>query len=663
MKCMNRNCFKISALALVMLLLSTCTNPIDDINQFKMGINAGELVNAAVNLSFGIKGDDEALPQNISVRFEADGAAYLTDANGECFFDVSHNGMLKLLLSPEANPTESNPLLIKIIAEAKDCIPIEEEIYLTGRNNIPNIKLLFHKITNLPAGYKVQEYPAVFSGKKATDTLVFTHQNLNGLEFKFRYPVVGAQFVAKRKITYQVIRENTIFMSRDTTFQDSIDDYKIVGATKFFNKQPLDGKRIQVKRLVTKTKTIPVPVKVKDTVTTYRIIPETIPVQNVTARIISNTTEQLEVSGFYDNDGRYVNKPRLFTGAIEVPEVQFVTANGDFIEVIYPQDYDGGRIIEIAANDNSLSIYLSGITELWNAGARNFDYIPGNTIVPASKLPYKNGRLVFKDDYIFNKRFFLFRDMLVGCGFSKIKFPSDYDLESFWAYWTVEHGRLQYSYLYPTWYTSAYGSWRGFGVPEVSLMLPAFSEFGKAKVNFVVNHEYNSCLNKPVLYNKTEEFDPCVNPEFDFKVDYNPGTFWSQYVNLFTKVSVLARVTCQSGNLVQIPNQTVNYHRISCNPFLKTQTEIVNGKTELSLLNQSAYIISVFNPYNSSPVVDTLFLMEKNMPLEGYITNAAGEKLFKAFSGTLVYDEPKRSYRVDIVFEKPYFKYPIPGCD
>jgi hypothetical protein len=667
---MNLKFCKLVLFGFLTVVLSNCRNPLDDFSDLQLGFDAGVLLNPAINLSFGIMDEQGAVPENINVFVEGDAATLVTDANGEYRYTVNQDGSLPLLLKPEANPTEAEPILIKIIAEAKDCMPIEEEIYITSKTNNPFIKLSFFRNNNLPAGYKLQQYPAMFRGKKATDTLVFEHQNLNGVNFTFRYPVKGAKFVVRNLVSYiETIRDRQVVVddSWDTTWTELVEYEKdtIIGSNYFIEGQPLDGKKITVKRVAEVTngrRRVPVVYKtVTDTIYALKYIPDTIPAENVTARIYSNTGIELETSGFYDEQCNFINKPRLFSGVIRIPNVSFVTASGQSIEVFYPEGINGGRIIEVDVTDKSLSLYQAGLTARYNSSLNEFEYSYIPIVIPDTKLPFKNGKLIFKDNYMFNRTFFLYKDYTVGCGFSKIVINSDYDLESFWAYWQVDHGLLSYWNLYPTWYTSSYGSWKGLDVPQVYLILPAFNEFGKAKVKFVVDHEFNQCLAKPILYQKLDEYDPCAINEYVYNVNYDPAGFWSQYINLFCKIGVTAKFTCKSGTLIEIPKQRVNYYRMGCNPFLKTETEIEKGKAQLTLLNQSSYIISVINPYNGGIIKDTLVLNQQDQFLEGFITNKAGVPQFRAFSGNLKYDNGKRAYALDLVFEN-YFKYNIPGC-
>ncbi|MFN9581125.1 MAG: hypothetical protein ACK566_00455 [Bacteroidota bacterium] len=660
---------KVIILGLLLVVLSNCRNPLDDFSELQLGFDAGVLLNPAINLSFGIMDETGVVPENVTVSIEGDAASLITDANGEYFYNVNQDGSLPLMLKPEANPTEADPILVKIIAEAKDCMPIEEEIYITSRTNNPFVKLSFYRNTNLPAGCKMQQYPAMFRGKKATDTLVFEHQNLSGVNFTFRYPVKGAKFVVRNTINViQSIREQTVTDdSWDTTWKELVEyeEDSIVGSDYFYEGQPIGGKNIKVKRIREEIKgkrRLPVVVKtLVDTLYTQKVIPDTIPVENVTASIYSNTRIELETSGFYDEQCNYINKPRLFNGVIRVPDVRFTTAAGQSVEVFYPEGIKGGRIIEMDITDKSLSLYQAGMTSIYNKNLNEFEYAYVPIIIPYSKLPFENGKLIFRDNYMFNSYFFLFKDYTLGCGFSKIVINPEYDLETFWAYWQVDHGILSYWTLYPTWYTSTYGTWKGYDVPQVSMKLPAFNEFGKAKVKFVVDHEYNRCLGKPILYQKVDEYDPCAVSEYVYSVNYDPGVFWAQYINYFCKVFVDAKITCKSGSLIELPKQRVYYYKIGCDPNVKTETELDKGKTQLRLINQSSYIISVINPYNGGSIKDTLVLNEKDQFLEGFLTNKAGVPQFRAFSGNLKYDKVMRTYSLDLVFEN-YFKFTIPGC-
>lgn len=605
--------------------ITFCTNPFNDISDFKMGIDAGKLLDPAVKVSFGIIGENNSVPENIIVRIEGEGAQSLTDVNGENFFNVGQDGILNLLLQPGITPDNNNPLMIKIIAEAKGCLPVTEEIYLFGRDKNPDIKLNFYRATNPPPGYKVEEQMALFAGKKAADTLVFQHRDLNGVDFTFKYPVQGAVFVVNRYIQY-IVEEKTVNIE--------VEEDSIVGAAYYYKKQLLSPV-VKVKRLK----------PVQRITYGNKVIPDTIPVENVKARIWSNTNPYLETSGFKDAEGRDIELPRLFTGVVRVPRIDFISSNGEYITVMYPGDFNKGRLITAKLTDPNVSLFLSGT---FYSGDKESEYISGNSVIPNSKLKFNNDNsITFKDDYVFDKEFFFFKDMLVGCGFVNVVVRPSFNLIGFDIDYGITHGIIQYN---------------RYGVYDEPIRLPSFTELGDAELYVKVNHYYNQCfLKEPPLFEKTQTLTPCnyVGGSYNYFIDYNPSLFWQKYRSLFSQVNVTASVLCRLGNRVTLPEQTIGYEILN-DPCTKRYFNISNSKVEVLLVKNKTYVLSFYNKYNNRTIIDTMSINQTDKDFIGFIDGPTGS--FRAYTGKMLYNPATEEYNLNAVFEQPYFKHFIPGC-
>lgn len=615
---------KLLLLAFLSVYLSNCKNPLDDIADFRMGIDAGKLLNPAVNVSFGIMGNNHAVPENIIVRIEGEGAQYITDVDGENSFNIGTDGMLKLLLQPGIIPDDNNPIMIKIIAEAKDCLPITEEIYLFSRDKNPDVKLNFYRATTPPLGYKVEEQMALFAGKKAADTLVFEHRNLNGIDFTFKYPVKGAVFVINRLIKYAT---GEVVISE-------IEEDSIVGTAYYYRNQLLT-RTVKVKRLISQMKY------------NTKIIPDTIPLENVKARISSNTNPFLETSGFKDAQGRDVNLPRLFTGVVRVPHIDFISSKGEYLSVIYPGDFRKGRLITAKLTDPNVSLYLSGT---FYSGDKSSEYISGNAVIPNSKLKFNaDNSITFKDDYVFDKEFFFFKEMLVGCGFVNVGVRTSNNLSGFEVYYNVSHGIIQYF---------------RFGISSEPIRLPSFSELGDAGLGVAVDHFYNRCyLKGSELFQNTQSFTPCnyIGGSYDYTIDYDPSPFWEKYRDLFSQVNVSASVQCRNGGIVTLPNSTVSYE-VDGVPCTRSQITIAGGRAQLLLLKNKNYVVSVFNHYNQRNIYSSISTNEADQKFSGTIDNPKEQKSEEAYSGTMNYDKINGTYQMHVVFKQPSWKHNMPGC-
>ncbi|MFY8191265.1 MAG: hypothetical protein ACOVK9_09895, partial [Bacteroidia bacterium] len=313
----------LSLLISISLFQWSCKNPLNELEDFKLNINGGALINPIATINFAYDDSSAVKPNNIRVSFTGNGAKYLYDEYGQHLFNVSPDGSLKIILGPNANPTKENPIMVRMEVTADDCIPYEDYIYIFDRNEM-KITFLLTKNSNAPANIKVQTYSANFLGKKSSDSLVLEHTNKEGITFRFTYPKKDLIFINRRDMYFyeDEIRTTKVPIKKDTTVLDTVT--VVNNATRFHNNQPIDGTAERIIAPVKKTITIgfydssfAVPVL------RWQTICDTIPVQNVNATIYSNSEDIVFASGFYDENGKYIDKPRKFVGAIQVPSVYF----------------------------------------------------------------------------------------------------------------------------------------------------------------------------------------------------------------------------------------------------------------------------------------------------------------------------------------------------
>jgi hypothetical protein len=292
-------------------------------------------------------------------------------------------------------------------------------------------------------------------------------------------------------------------------------------------------------------------------------------------------------------------------------------------------------------------MYLSGT---FYSGDKSSEYISGNAVIPNSKLKFNADKsITFKDDYVFDKEFFFFKQMLVGCGFVNIGVRSSHNLSDFDVNYSVSHGIIQYF---------------RYGISTEPIKLPSFTELGDAELGVEVDHFYNRCFLKgPPLFENNQGFTPCnfVGGRYDYTIDYDPAPFWQKYRDLFSEVNVIASVQCREGYLITPPSETVTY-QVSGNPCTSRQVTINGGSAQLFLLKNEDYTISVFNHYNNTNIYSSFSVKEEDQNFSGNIDNPKEGKSEQAYFGTMRYDKARDKYLMYVVFKQPTWKHYIPGC-
>jgi hypothetical protein len=312
---------------------------------------------------------------------------------------------------------------------------------------------------------------------------------------------------------------------------------------------------------------------------------------------------------------------------------------------MYPGDFNKGRLITAKLTDPNVSLFLSGT---FYSGDKESEYISGNAVIPNSKLKFNaDNSITFKDDYVFDKEFFFFKNMLVGCGFVNIAVRPSFKLTGFDVDYGISHGIIQYN---------------RYGFYDEPIRLPSFTELGDAELYVKVDHYYNQCfLKEPPLFEKTQTFAPCnyVGGSYNYFIDYNPSSFWQKYRSLFSQVNVTASVLCRLGNQVTLPEQTIGYEILN-DPCTKRYFNISNGKVEVLLVKNKTYVLYFCNKYNNRTIIDTMSINQTDKDFIGFIDGPAGS--FRAYTGKMLYNPASDEYNLNAVFEQPYFKHFIPGC-
>ncbi|MCG9881266.1 MAG: hypothetical protein MH472_11770 [Bacteroidia bacterium] len=648
---MKKIFFPLTLLVSLFLLQWSCKNPLNEMQDFKLNINGGALINPIATLNFAYDDSSVAKPSNIRISFTGNGAKYLYDEYGQHLFNVAPDGSLKLILGPNANPTKDNPVMARIIVTADDCLPFEDYIYIFNRNET-RITFLLTKESNAPSNIKVQNYNVNFLGKKASDSLVLEHTNKEGITFKFTYPTQGVIFVNRQDVYFyeDEIRTAKVPIRRDTTVLDSVTIVK--NATKFHNNQPIDGTAERILAPVKKTLTIGFwDSSYKVPQLRYQTICDTIPIQNVNATVYSNTEDIVFASGFYDENGQYVDKPRKFVGAIQVPNVHFYTNDKKgHVYPIYSGGQKGPKIQITFKEDANYNLYMSGTG--YNNEANK--YFAVESVIPNKDLGILTGSktFTFENNLFQTNRFFFYKTIETGCGFGTINWNTkDIDLLNFNIDYTI---RTKHQYFYGTF--SPYN-------PDNGIKIASFAGEDEATIFVTLDHSINKCEGKPVLYKKTERINTCnyVGSPFVFNVDYNTDDFMSKYT--FAPLEVTTDLICKTGSKVTLPDQTINYRREGC-PDITGKLYLNGGKGNYSLLPNIEYTMFVYSPINQQELSNRFILSGKaSEKIMGLIKNQSGVVTDTAYIGNLKYDATTRKYNLHVDLFNKVFKYKIPGCN
>jgi len=640
----------ITSLTCILLFQWSCKNPLNEMQDFKLNINGGALINPIATLNFTFDDSSNSKPNNVNVAFTGSGSKYLYDEFGQHIFKVAKDGSLKLILGPNANPSKENPIMVRVEITADDCIPYEDYLYIFDRNEM-KITFLLTKNINAPANIKIQSYAANFLGKKNSDSLVIEHTNKEGFTFKFTYPKKDIIFINRRDMYFyeDEIVKVKVPIRKDTTVLDTITVVK--NATRFHNNQPIDGTAERIIAPVNKKITIgyydssyTVPVL------KWQTICDTIPIQNVNATVYSNTDNIVFASGFYDQNGQYIDKPRKFTDAIRVPTIHFHTNDGkSFVYPIYKGGLKGPMIEVSFKSGGNYNMFMSGTGFNTETGR----YFSVESVVPAKdiKLDAQN-HFKFENDLFYTNQFFFFKTIEVGCGFGAIN----------WNTKNIDLLNFDINYAISTKHQYIWGSFSPFK-PNNEIRLAGFVGEDEANIMITLDHSLNRCEGKPVLYKKSEKINLCnyiINP-YTFNVDYNTDDFLSKYT--FAPLEVTTDLICKTGSKVTLPDQTINFRREGC-PDITGKLYLNGGKGKYSLLPNVEYTMFVYSPYNQQELSNKFTLAEqKSQQIMGIIKDQNGIVKDTAYIGTMLFDATNRKYKLHVDLFNKVFNYKIPGCN
>ena len=167
---------------LITIVFGSCKFPKDEIEDFQINLN-GNLVNTLVNINLTT---EDTLPvEKISFTISGKNAVDIFDLEGKTNFNAE-GGNIGLILAPTAYPTPDNPWSFVIEAEKEGYLPIREEVFLFNNKQKISLKYVFKKPTILPVGTDYKAINLNFLGKKRADTVSFTFERTDGIQFNFK---------------------------------------------------------------------------------------------------------------------------------------------------------------------------------------------------------------------------------------------------------------------------------------------------------------------------------------------------------------------------------------------------------------------------------------------------------------------------------------------
>jgi hypothetical protein len=356
-------------------------------------------------------------------------------------------------------------------------------------------------------------------------------------------------------------------------------------------------------------------------------------------------------SGFYDENGVYIDKPRKFTGTVQVPHVQFYTNDKKGrVEPVYSGGKKGPKIEISFTESANYNLYMSGT---------GFDYVTGSYFTVESAIPFRNldfnaasKKFEFENNLFETKRYFFYKNIEVGCGFGKVSWNTkNIDLLNFDVNYVIQ---TNHQYI-----------WGGFSPnnPTDGIKIAGFNGDDEANISATLDHILNRCEGNPVLYYKSEKINVCnyINSPYVFSVDYNTNDFLNKYP--FAPVIVTTDLICKTGSKVTLPDQVINFRRNSC-PDISGKLYLNGGKGTYSLLPNVDYTMYVYSPENGQELSNQLTLNgQPSKTIMGFIEDQNGMILDTAYIGTLTYEAVTKKYKLHVDLFNKVFKYKIPGCN
>jgi hypothetical protein len=669
----------------LLILMSSCRNPITELKEFKLNMNSN-LANTPIRILFKSNNPNKPLPNFISVKLSGVQVGHFYDLNGQTEFPVSA-GALDLIIGPNANPSESNPISVTIEANAVGFAPIRQEVFFFSKDKRVTVQLGFNDIQSITPGITATESDLNFLGKKKTDTISFEMTRKNdGVRFVVKYPIKDLLFVKSKNVKFKVgVRVNFEEVYNDSTVltYDTISKpiYETFVSVQEYNGQIAEEKRItgykmEIEAKSTVAKRVFVGYRFRDSVPIYETkrVFDTIPLQNVAATI-SSASDFLE-NGFYNEKNEYIDKPRFFTGVVGLPNISFydkslLSGSDNYITPIY-LSRGSGKIVEVYLPNNDYNLFVSGVAQsltgdYFYSVKRGIDLLDNKNFVA-----YGNGFKMTLVDNLINGQYFLYKNSLVGCGFTKVKITHplvDFNRGFYGGVFIYnDSGSVSYSYS-----LNDYLDNNGNEVPEI-YSIPTFTGVNtniELFLNHPLNIDTNTCSRKPDLYWVKNKINLCnyLSSGYSINIPYNMVDFFNTLqISNPIPVNLTAVIECSGGNKVIPPDIVLYYRKLDkCSSLILPEpgssaygsVKLVDGVLKSTAFEADASyeilyqrVSSIGNLLNIYDTI-TFYKNPSSYSIRDEITNY--------WVGNIKYTGS--SFDIDFVFDNRKLKYDIRGCD
>ena len=622
-----------------LFIYSACKNPISEISNFKLGIN-GELGKSVHQVKIMSSDSTYALDiANTVVYLSGKDAHMIYDKNGERSFPINADGTVDMVLSPQANPTDANPLVFKFNVSSPDHLPSNQELFFFTKEK-SHIGIVMDNILKPSTDLEIYTSNIQFNYQKKAGPTTFSQSFTKGnIIVKYIYPV-GTVFV--KESTYKNFFKN--WECKDVDIPATWEEWIYEGQTYRYPKT-----------YVTVNKCANV---YTDKVTLDEIKPA-----NLKATIFFRDGEDYRTQ-FYDENGILQNKPIIFDGKINV-DISFSLPAGACGAsggcVVYPKLPPGKKVqIEYTIKNSSATNYL-----LYRSG-RVFDTTNQSWVtisnVFSNKLSFKNQGsdivILAENDASFGETF-LFTKLIDGCGFTPINIslnagiPINSGYRGWFKLTLTKPGKTTpwNQYNYDLDFNNGFNQ-------NYKITVPAFKSFNY-KATFQLLHYEQQSQNQNALVTKVITLDPCSSPSgINLNIsegkDYYPDQVW-----LDVEGTVFCDLTKRESSAPKLyPSLTIQYTRdIKKNSNYSGYVVLNNGKVSTHVFRKfGKYEMGAYN--NNGDYVKGAMLL--NFDPGAGVQNITQKDGY--FVGSLTYDAITKRFKLILDFDNQKIKFKYEGC-
>lgn len=641
-------------LLLFIIISPSCKFPKDEIDKFDVNIDAG-FINVLMNAK--IVTEDSLPIKKVSFSVSGKDAMFIFDSEGKTNFNAE-GGNLNLILGPNANPSKNNPTAFTIQVQMEGYLPLKQDVFIFNKTQKFTINLVLKKPDAANTSIKFQSISQSFLGKKAVDTVYFYLTRNDGISFTIKYPTNGLLFIRKSLTKFKNenvskslkdLNEDPSQYNKDSSINTITTLLNKIKQNNIFNNDDLikcNLLAIASNKLLVKTL---VGYKKPNLIPEYkgRFIPDTIPLTNVRANIVSQS-DFLEY-GYYNEFGSLENNYVSFSNAIGIPQVFFYDQSSGNQIVPYYANGSTGAIIEVNLPANNYKIFVEGI-----------DYSTTlNTFFEQKKIVSVNTnffepigseyKLTFRDDLLFS-RCFLFKNEIKSCGFSTVNLNTSNIPTNigFTGKATVDNQIFNFTYDID------------FSKNSTSIIVPSFS-LVDTKIKALINHPINICKGNPPLYNDellSTQLCNYVNTPLDVNVNYNATAFLNT-INSNIAITANASINCPAGNFVIPPPTTFSIWQLGCKSESFINFENGSFFSPSFIEDKKSYVIKYEKPVTSGnpiKIYDTLYF-DSSVP-----ETAIKDEVKGYWTGSLKYNS-SIGFTIDIILDNKKLRYNIPNCN